>query len=75
MNYDLDTTQGMNNAIKWTQMMFDTLNDGGVWCVPRSGSIVRVNKKDKTATITVGFAPDPSLKRVIKAMGWTVVEK
>ena len=75
MNYDLDTKQGMNNAIKWTQQMFDTLNDGASWGVPRSGTLVRINKTDRIATITVGFAPDPSLKRVIEAMGWTVVEQ
>ena len=75
MNYDLDTKAGMNNAIKWTQQMFDAIKDGGAWAVPRSGTIVSINKADKLATITVGFAPDPSLKRVIEAMGWTVIEK
>mgnify|MGYP006278856029 CR=1 FL=1 len=75
MNYDLDTPEGMNNAIKWTHMMLNTIKEGGMWCVPRSGTFIQLNKKDKIATITVGFAPDPSLKRVIKAMGWTVVEK
>jgi hypothetical protein len=73
MTYDLDTKEGMNNAVKWTQAMFDTVNDGGVWMVPRSMTMVRINKKDRIATIIVGFAPDTSIKRVIEAMGWTVV--
>ena len=75
MNYDLDTKEGMNNAIKWTQMMFDNLRDNASWGVPRSGTIIRINKKEKTATILGGFLPDPSLKRVLTAMGWTVIEK
>ena len=75
MNYDLDTTEGMHNAVEWTRKMFDTVNDGGVWGVPRSGTLIHINKTDKIATIKVGFAPDPSLRRVIEAMGWTVVQQ
>jgi hypothetical protein len=73
MSYDIDTKEGMNNAVKWTQAMFDTVNDGGVWMVPRSMTMVRINKTDRIATLIVGFAPDPSIRRVIEAMGWTVV--
>jgi hypothetical protein len=73
MSYDLDTKAGMSSAIKWTAAMFDTINDNGVWMVPRSMTMVRINRTDKVATIVVGMTPDPSLKRVIEAMGWTVV--
>ena len=72
-DYDLDTTEGMNNAVTWTRQMFNTVNDGGAWMVPRSMTMVRINHTDKIATLIVGFAPDPSLRRVIEAMGWTVV--
>ena len=75
MNFNLDTKQGMANAVKWTQDMFNMMNDHGSWGIPRSGTLVRINKKEKVATITVGFMPDPSIKRVIEAMGWTVIEK
>ena len=75
MNYNLDTTEGMNAAVKWTQETFDLMNEGGSWGIPRSGTTVRINKKDKIATITLGFMPDPSIRRVIEAMGWTVIEK
>jgi hypothetical protein len=73
MSYDLNTKAGMSSAVKWTRNMFDTVNDGGVWMVPRSMTMVRINKKERIATIIVGMTPDPSLKRVIEAMGWTVV--
>lgn len=74
-DYDLDTKEGMNHAVKWTRAMFDTINDDGVWMVPRSMTMVRINKRERIATLIVGIAPDPSLKRVIEAMGWTVVEQ
>lgn len=73
--YDLDTKDGMNNAVTWTRNMFETIKDGGAWMVPRSMTMVRVNHTDKVATIIVGLVPDPSLRRVIEAMGWAVVEK
>lgn len=75
MNYNLDTTDGMNNAIKWTQQLFDNLHDHASWGVPRSGTIIRINKPERTATLIGGFLPDPSLKRVLEAMGWTVIVK
>lgn len=75
MQFDLDTKDGMNNAVRWTQMLFDNMQDTASWGVPRSGTIVRINKPEKTATLIGGFLPDPSLKRVIEAMGWTVIEK
>lgn len=74
MNYNLDTTEGMANAIAWTDQMLSTLKDDGVWVVPRSGSLVHFNKIQKTANI-VSLFPDPSLARVLTAMGYQVKER
>lgn len=74
-DYDLDSVEGMNNAITWTRNMFSLIKDNGTWMVPRSMTMVRINHTDKIATLVVGFAPDPSLRRVIEAMGWTVIEQ
>ena len=72
-NYNLDTKEGMNNAIAWTRQLFSTVNDGGTWVVPRSMTLVRINHTDKVATLIVGPVPDPSLKRdlrqLLKLMG------
>ena len=74
MNYDLDTKDGMNNAKRWTQSMIDNIADGGMWVVPRSMSTVQINKTAKKADI-VSFIPDPSLGKVLRAMGYTVTER
>lgn len=74
MNFDLDTEEGMGNAVQWTLMLFQRMTDNATWMVPRSGTIIRINKKEKIAALTGGHLQDPSLKRVIEAMGWTVVE-
>lgn len=73
-DFDLDTKQGMVNAIMWTKQLISTLKDGGTWVVPRSGTLVRVDKKKQTATL-VGAMPDPSITKVLTAMGWKVVMK
>lgn len=75
MNYDLDTKQGMVNAMLWTKKLIAHLHDGGKWLVPRSGTIVTFNKKKQTAIVDAPFASDPSITRVLKAMGWKIVMK
>ena len=75
MNYDLDTKQGMVNAIIWTKRLIESLNDGGTWMIPRSGTLVRVDKKTQTATIDAPFMRDPSITKVLTAMGWKIVMK
>lgn len=72
MNYDLDTKKGMANAVEWTTNLFMQMKDGARWGVPRSGTIVAIYPKHKVAEIYEGFEPDPSIERVIKAMGWNV---
>ena len=73
MNFDLDTEEGMANAVAWTAQTLALINDGGVWLVPRSGMRVMVRHADKAVTIYAGHTPDPSIPRVIKAMGWEVI--
>lgn len=75
MNYDIDTTEGMANSVKWTQRLFETTNDGGTWMIPRSLTIVTIYKSKKEVHIAKGLMPDPSIKKVIKAMGWTIIKK
>ena len=71
-NFDLDTVGGMNRAVEWTRNTFEHIKEGGAWVVPRSGTIIRVSHEKRVATINSGFAPDPSIERVIRAMGWRV---
>jgi hypothetical protein len=72
MNYDINTKDGMANSVAWTERLFDMMNDGAVWHVPRSLTSIRVFKSKKEAEVTRGLAPDKSIEQVIKAMGWTV---
>ena len=74
MNYDLSTKEGMANAVLWTERLVAALNAQATWAVPRSGTIVSINKDTKTVSIQCLLAPDPSIARVFRAMGWEVKE-
>jgi len=73
MNYDISTEEGMRNSVAWTQEIFSTIQEGGKWAIPRSGTIVTIDHSNKTAYILPGYAPEPDTAQVIKAMGWEVV--
>ena len=71
--YDINTKSGMAAAKAWTANLLASLTDTGTWVVPRSGSIVTVNKPEKRATIT-GLFPEPSIARVLQELGYSVTE-
>jgi len=73
MNYDLDTEEGMKNAVDWTRNHLNRLTDGGTWMVPRSATLITVSHSQGTCRL-VGLIPDPSIIRVLKAAGYTVTE-
>ena len=74
MNFDLDTKDGMKNAVAWTDNMLDMIKDGGTWIVPRSGSMYKVDHKTKTVTaMSLLGPPEDCIDRVLKAGGWKVV--
>jgi hypothetical protein len=71
--YDLDTEEGMANAVAWTNRTLGCLNEGGIWMAPRSGmSVCVLSHADKRVRVLQGHLPDPSIIRVLKAAGWTI---
>ena len=72
---NINTKQGMADAKAWTQRLIDSLNDGGSWLVPRSGTIIVFDKVLRIAHIKHEMLPDESIKKVLKEMGWTVRNK
>lgn len=73
--YDLDTEEGMASAIAWTNRTLASLNDDGIWIVPRSGMLIRVlSHRDKLVRVLEGETADPSIPRVLKAAGWAITK-
>jgi hypothetical protein len=71
--YDLSTPEGLRNAVEWQTVLVNGIRPGGVWMVPRSLSIYVLRHTEKTAYKRCG-TPEPSIERVFREMGWTVVK-
>jgi hypothetical protein len=71
-NYDLDTTDGMANAIAWTENCLSLIRTGGTWFVPRSGTVVTVLNHSTKLCKVLSTLPDPSIERVLRAAGWRI---
>lgn len=69
---NIDTPQGMREAIAWQTKLVNAITQGGRWVVPRSGSIYMIDKEGKRAKRVPGLLPEPTITRVFLAMGWTV---
>lgn len=74
-NFNIDTEEGLANAVKWTNHVFSLIVDGGRWIVPRSMSAYEINHGTKTVRRVLGAFPEPIIERVIKAAGWKYEEK
>jgi len=72
MNYDINTPEGMANAVQWTENLVSILRDGGTWCIPWSMTLVTL---DKTKMVANFHRSEPSVERVFRAMGWEVINK
>ena len=71
-NYDLQTPEGMLNSKRWLSSVLMTLGDNGIWGIPRSSTVVRIDKQNKIATVVAQDLPDVSIELVFEALGWTV---
>jgi hypothetical protein len=71
-NYDLQTQEGLENSKHWLSLVLTTLSDNATWGIPRSNTVVRINKPKKIATITHQDLPDASIELVFEALGWSV---
>jgi hypothetical protein len=71
-NYDLTTTKGLENSKRWLSNGLMLLSDNGIWVIPRSNTVVRINKSKKLATVIHQDSPDVSIELVFEALGWAV---
>jgi len=67
---NIDTPEGMTAAKEWTQGLLSSLNEGGVWAVPRSMSVYRFWHTSKEYTLALGDG-GRSVNKVLSELGWT----
>lgn len=62
--------------LNWCRQLVATIADGGVWGIPRSQIVFRLDHKKKQLVLIVGSASAPDFiatKKVFKHIGWDVV--
>ena len=69
--WNINTPEGMEKAITWTQGLIYMLKDMGVYGVPRSGTVYQFDKKNRVVMRLTGPGDAP-FETVIKAMGWVL---
>ena len=69
LTMDINTTQGMEDAKRWTTEFISLIKDGGFWAVPRSDSIYQVwHSSREFRRVSNG---ENCIDRVLKALGYT----
>ena len=71
MNYNIDTEEGMANAMRWMEQTLDTPAKALIWRIPRADATYIIDKSDRTFTRT---GVDEPTDRVLLHMGFTVKE-
>lgn len=73
--WNIDDPAGLANACEWMRRHLAMLADNARWIIPRSGSIVVIDKTNKRMIRVFGLLPETSTKVVIEAIGWTFIDK
>ena len=68
MNYNIDTEEGMVNAVRWLEEMLAGSNPAVEWFIPRSFATYLIYKPTKVYT---SEGVDKSTERVLAAAGFT----
>ena len=68
---NVNTKKGLDEAVKWLRGFVNQFNDGGVWAIPRTHAVYRIEHEAKRF-VRLSLTSDESTERVVKAMGWRV---
>lgn len=65
----------LEHVLQWCRTLVHTINDGGVWGIPRSGVVFKIDKKKQCLILTVGDKTNEDFiatRRVFAQIGWDV---
>lgn len=68
---NIDTEQGMQEAVQWMHNHLITLKEGGKWVIPRSGMVVTLDNWERRE-VTLHGPLDYSTVEVLEAGGWKI---
>lgn len=71
--------QPPEHILEWCRQTVRVIADGGVWGIPRSGTVFRVDQKNKQLILILPGKDDGAdynaTKHVFKFIGWAVVKE
>lgn len=74
-SWDVGDPEGLANACEWMRRHLAILADNARWIIPRSGSIVVIDKTNRRMIRVAGLMPETSTKTVVEAIGWTWIDR
>ncbi|NBT75139.1 hypothetical protein EBZ80_18285 [bacterium] len=78
LNNEFELDHPSENVLEWCRNIVRVIADGGVWGIPRSHTIFRVDHKNKRLVLLAPGNDDgadfEATKRVFKHIGWDVTE-
>lgn len=63
-------------VLDWCQNLVDSIRDGGVWGIPRSGLVFQFNQQEQTMTLIEGDRNHwdfSKTREVFSQIGWRVL--
>lgn len=74
MNMNIDTEDGMLNAVEWTKDFLSLINEGGIWAVPRSNALYQIySRQEFVIRLSPGY--DAPTERVLRELGFNILQK
>lgn len=74
-----DPEEPTPEVLQWCENLMRTIQHGGVWGIPRSGTTFRVDQEKKQLVLLIPGRDDDAdfnaTKDVFKHIGWEVVKK
>jgi hypothetical protein len=64
------------HVLQWCRSLVASMKDNGIWGIPRSGIVFKIDKAAKRLVLVVGNESNEDFiatKRVFKQIGWDVV--
>ncbi len=78
LNNEFELDHPSDDVLEWCRNIVRVIADGGVWGIPRSHTVFRVDHKNKRLVLlTPGNDDDADFeatRRVFKHIGWDVTE-
>lgn len=73
--WDVDTPEGLASAVEWMRRHFEESIDNARWVIPRSMSVCVIVQTNKCVIRVAGTMPEPSVRKVLHAIGWKWIEQ